>query len=215
VSRTVQESELLPLMGPASFELDADINVLGMALIEILKLRGSQREFSERELSWYRLSRLLWAANGCNRETSGHRTAPSVCNAQEIDIYIAMASGLYRYDAQAPALMQQSSVDMRPLTGKQDFVARAPVNLLYVANLSRMPPEEQAKQLLFAALDVGHISQNVYLFCAAEGLAAVARGWFDQEELAEAMALTAGQHVMLAQSVGYPLVSQSPPPASL
>lgn len=127
-----------------------------------------------------------------------------------------MASGLYRYDAQAPALMQQSSVDMRPLTGKQDFVARAPLNLLYVANLSRMPTEEQAKQLRVAALDVGQISQNVYLFCAAEGLAAVARGWFDQEELAEAMALTAGQHVMLAQSVGYPLVSQAlSPPVSL
>ncbi|WP_216356328.1 hypothetical protein [Janthinobacterium sp. GW458P] len=78
MSRTVQESELLPLMGPASFELDADINVSGMALIEILKLRGAQREFSERELSWYRLSRLLWPANGRNRETSGHRTAPSV-----------------------------------------------------------------------------------------------------------------------------------------
>nr|WP_226935589.1 nitroreductase family protein [Janthinobacterium sp. GW458P] len=77
-----------------------------------------------------------------------------------------MASGLYRYDAQAqaPALMQQSSVDMRPLTGKQDFVARAPLNLLYVANLSRMPTEEQAKQLRVAALDVGQISQNVYLF---------------------------------------------------
>ena len=204
-------SEPLPLMGPATFELDADISALGMALIEVLKLRQSQREFSERELSWYRLSRLLWAADGCNRPGTGHRTAPSVCNAQEIDIYVAMSSGLYRYDPLAPSLRQLSGVDIRAVTGKQDFVATAPVTLLYVADLSRMPPEEQARQLLFAALDAGHISQNVYLFCAAEGLAVVSRGWFDQGELAAAMGLTDGQHVMLAQSLGYPLAVAAPP----
>ena len=197
-------SEPLPLMGPATFELDADISALGMALIEVLTLRQSQRDFSERELSWYRLSRLLWAADGCNRPGTGYRTAPSVCNAQEIDIYVAMSSGLYRYDPLAPSLRQLSAVDVRPVTGKQDFVAKVPINLLYVANLSRMPPEEQARQLLFAALDAGHISQNVYLFCAAEGLAVVSRGWFDQGELATAMGLADGHHVVLAQSVGYP-----------
>lgn len=74
-----------------------------------------------------------------------------------------------------------------------------------------MPPEEQARQLLFAALDAGHISQNVYLFCAAEGLAVVSRGWFDQGELAAAMGLTDGRHVMLAQSLGYPLAVVAPP----
>lgn len=39
-------------MGPGTFELDADISALGMAFIEVLKLRQSQRDFSERELSW-------------------------------------------------------------------------------------------------------------------------------------------------------------------
>lgn len=214
VKKNAPTSEPLPLMGPGTFELDADISALGMALIEVLKLRQSQREFGERELSRYRLSRLLWAANGCNRPGTGHRTAPSVCNAQEIDIYVAMSSGLYLYDPLAPSLRQLSAVDIRAVTGKQDFVATAPVNLLYVANLSRMPPEEQARQLLFAAIDAGHISQNVYLFCAAEGLAVVSRGWFDQRELAAAMGLAQGHHVMLAQSLGYPLAAAAPSPYS-
>ena len=60
------------------------------------------------------------------------------------------------------------------------------------------------EQKLAAAADLGFISQNVYLFCAAEGLATVVRGWVDRPALAELMGLASHQHVIAAQSVGYP-----------
>ena len=191
-------------MGPGTFELDADISALGMAFIEVLKLRQSQRDFCERELSWYRLSRLLWAAYGINRASEHGRTAPSVSNSQEMEIYVAMADGWYRYDPEAPALVLCGRADLRAATGKQDYPGTAPVNLIYVANLARLPAEDHAERLLHAAFDAGHISQNVYLFCAAEGMATVARAWFDHAQLASLMGLGSGQRVMLAQTVGYP-----------
>jgi CBS domain-containing protein/nitroreductase len=194
----------LSLVEAAALEMDSDIGALGLGLIDTLKLRRSQRAFSPRELPRYRLSRLLWAAFGINRAPERGRTAPSVSNAQEIDIYVATANGWYRYDPDAPALLLCGRADIRAATGKQDYPASAPVTLLYVANLARLPAEDHAERLLHAAFDAGHISQNVYLFCAAEGMATVARGWFDPAGLATLMGLGAGQRVMLAQTVGYP-----------
>lgn len=194
----------LALIGLAGLELDSDISAPAMGLIDLLRLRRTQRVFSPKELPRYRLSRLLWAAFGINRAEERCRTAPSISNAQEICVYVAMASGWYRYDPAGPALVQCGQADIRSATGKQDFVGSAPVNLLYVADLERLPMEEHAERLLHAAIDAGHISQNVYLFCAAEGMATVARTWFDQAELARVMDLGPGQRVLLAQTVGYP-----------
>ncbi len=94
--------------------------------------------------------------------------------------------------------------DLRAATGDQEYAATAPVNLIYVANLDPAPQASRVEQQFYAALDTGHISQNVYLFCAAEGLATVARGQLDRPELARRMKLQPGQEVILAQSVGYP-----------
>ena len=51
-----------------------------------------------------------------------------------IDIYAAMAGGLWAYDPKRHALQRRSPVDIRPETGLQDFVATAPLNLIYVAH---------------------------------------------------------------------------------
>jgi SagB-type dehydrogenase family enzyme len=192
------------LVAASALELDADITPLSMSLIEVLRKRKSSREFSTREVSIYKLSRLLWCAFGINREEGGHRTAPSAKDAQEIDIYVALASGLYRYDPRQLLLHPVLADDIRADTGWQDFVAGAPVNLIYVADLERLSGASRVEQKFYAALDTGFISQNVYLFCAAEGLATVARGWVDRPALARRMGLGPGQRIVLAQTVGYP-----------
>lgn len=194
----------LQLIAPSSLELDADITPLSMSLMEVLRQRKSSREFSTRQLSIYKLSRLLWCAFGINREEGSLRTAPSAKDAQEIDIYVALASGLYRFDPQQLLLQPVLADDIRADTGSQDFVGGAPVNLIYVANLDRMSAASRVEQKFYAALDTGFISQNVYLFCAAEGLATVARGWVDRPVLAKRMGLGPAQRIVLAQTVGYP-----------
>jgi len=174
-------------------------------LMQSLKARHSTREFGNEKLPNQVLSDLLWAAFGINRPDSGGRTAPSTRNWQDIDIYVATADGVYLYDAKANALSRVLAQDIRAQTGTQDFVASAPVNLVYVSDFSRMSGETNVQdQKLAAAIDTGFIGQNVYLYCAANGLATVVRGSVDSENLAKTLQLKTTQLIVAAQSVGYP-----------
>jgi SagB-type dehydrogenase family enzyme len=175
----------------------------GKPLIDTLRLRRSSREFDVHELDVDILSDLLWAAFGVNRP-DGHRTAPSARNWQEVDIYAALKDGLYLLDTKSWTLKRILADDVRAATGMQDFVATAPLNLIYVADLSRTDSQDRQEQRFYSAIDVGFISQNVYLFCASEGLATVVRGLVDRKGLAKLMGLRLEQRVIVAQTVGYP-----------
>lgn len=177
---------------------------IGRPLMQVLKDRKTSRIYSSEKLPDQELSNLLWAAFGVNRPDTGKRTAPSAKNWKEIEIYVSTADGLYLYDAKAHALNPILKDDIRSLTGTQSFVKKVPVNLVFVADFSKIPiPEEEAKVFISAA-DAGFISQNVYLYCASEGLATVVRGSVDRPALAKAMKLRPDQRIVLAQSVGYP-----------
>ncbi len=176
----------------------------GRPLMQVLKDRHSSREFSSEKLPPQVLSNLLWAAFGVNRPDSGKRTAPSAMNWQEIDIYVAMQDALYLYDAKANALNPVLTQDVRGETGQQPFVKDAPVNLVYVADLAKTGRAGATDQTLYTAADAGFLVQNVYLFCASEGLAAVVRGSIDRVAFARLIKLRPDQKIILAQTVGYP-----------
>jgi SagB-type dehydrogenase family enzyme len=176
----------------------------GKPLMQALKERQSSREFGAEKLPIQVLSNLLWAAGGVNREDSQKRTAPSAHDWREIDIYVATADGLFLYDPSVNVLKPVLSEDIRELTGKQPFVKVAPVNLIFVANYSRMSGASDEDKTFYSAADTGFISQNVYLFCASEGLATVVRGYVDKPALAQKMKLAPDQAITLAQTVGYP-----------
>lgn len=177
----------------------------GMPLMQALQARRSSREFAGRPLPPQLLSNLLWAANGVNRPDSGKRTAPSARDWREIDVYVTTAEAAYRYDPATHTLTQVAAGDLRRLTGVQDFVATAAVNLVYVADLDRTGDDDAPdRKARFVAADAGFIAQNVYLFCASAGLATVVRGLFDPVALGKALRLGPRQQVILAQSVGYP-----------
>ena len=176
----------------------------GKPLMQALKERESAREFNPDKLPPQVLSNLLWAAFGLNRKDSGKRTAPSAHNWQEIDVYVALEEGLYRYDAKAHLLKLAVAKDIRAATGVQSFVKEAPVNLVFVADFSKMGDSTPEQKIFYSAADTGFISQNVYLYCASEGLATVMRAWIDKPALAKAMDLGPEQSIILSQTVGYP-----------
>jgi SagB-type dehydrogenase family enzyme len=190
-----QDLEPIQLMQP---QLDR-----GKLLMEALGQRKSTREFSAQELPLDVISNLLWAASGVNRPQSGKRTAPTAANRQEIDIYLAMEKGLFLYDPTLNILSPIMAKDIRKDVGFQDFTQVAPVNLIYVADFSRMSGDEDNK-IFYSATDTGFISQNVYLFCASEGLVTVVLGWVDKPALSTIMGLKESQRVILTQPVGYP-----------
>ncbi len=176
----------------------------GKPLMQALKDRQSSRAFKPDKLPLQVLSNLLWAADGINRADSSKRTAPSANNVQNLEIYAAMADGVYLYDPATNVLKLVVPGDLRSATGTQDFVKIVPLDLVYVADLSKLSraPEEARVGLSYA--HAGFISQNVYLFCASEGLATVVRGMFDKDALAKAFKLKPEQRAILTQSVGYP-----------
>ena len=176
----------------------------GRPLMQVLKDRHTTRVFSTEKLSAQALSNLLWAAFGVNRPSTGGRTAPSAMNWQEIDVYIATADGLFLYDAKFNLLKPIVKEDVRALTGSQPFVKDAPVNLIFVSDLARTSRASSEDRDLYTGADAGFISQNVYLFCASEGLATVVRGSVDRAALAKVMKLRPDQRIVLAQSVGKP-----------
>lgn len=176
----------------------------GLPLLEALSRRRSSREFLPTPLPLPQLSSLLWAAFGINRAETGMRTAPSALNAQEIDVYAATAEGLYIYTPKEHALRLIRAVDARKITGHQDFVDQAPLDLIYVADHAHKHALSAEVRARYAAVSVGAIAENVYLYCASAGLATVARALFDRRALSDALGLSEHEEVVLAQTVGYP-----------
>ena len=175
----------------------------GKPLMQVLQKRSTSREFSPEMLPPQVLSNLLWAAYGINRADVAKRTVPSASNCQEIDLYVCMASGLYLYDAKANKLEPVLNEDIRSLAGKQPFVKTTPVNLIMVADFSRMGKYSDEDKEIYSHTDAGFIGQNVYLFCASEGLATVFRASVDRPALAKAMKLREDQKILFSQTVGY------------
>lgn len=189
---------------PKAVPLPQPVRKGGMPLMEALDKRRSTREFADRELPEQILSNLLWAAWGINREGEDKHTAPSSSNKQEIDIYVVKANGVFKYVPKGHLLEKITDEDFRSSCGDQSFVASAPLNLIYVADLARSDLKDYTVEPLASYANVGFIAQNVYLFCASEGLGAVVRGSVNKEALQAKLQLKISQKIILAQTVGFP-----------
>ncbi len=187
----------------------------GKSVLAALKERKTTRNISARQLPPQVLSNLLWAAFGVNREKGSFgkpgRTAASASNSQEIDLYVVLPAGVYLYEAAAHRLRPVIAGDFRGRAGR-GAAASAPVNILYVVDLSRYDagpgqPDrrigEAEVQKSYYYTDTGLIAANVYLFAASQGLAA----WFhncNKDAAAKDFKLRSEQRVLFAQTVGYP-----------
>jgi hypothetical protein len=187
----------------------------GKSVLAALKERKTNRNVSDKELEPQMLSNLLWAAFGENRDSASlrgrsGRTAASASNSQEIDLYVALANGVYIYDAPGHKLNPVVAGDFRARSGRR-AAAMAPVNIFYVVDIAKyqdapfqepgLRDTEVQKSYYYVA--TGLIAGNVYLFAASQGLAA----WFhncDKENTPKEFKLRPEQKVLFSQTVGYP-----------
>jgi SagB-type dehydrogenase family enzyme len=177
----------------------------GLPVMEAFSLRASNTDFSDKKLTLQDLSDLLFAANGVNRKDVNKRTAPSAMNAQDVDVYVFLEEGGYLYDPSNNLLNPIVAGDQRLLAaGSQAAVAKAPVFLLMVSDISRFKFPDEAMKLDAAAKDAGIVSQNINIFCAGMGLYTRTRGTMDQAKLREVLKLKDSQRLMLNNPVGYP-----------
>lgn len=169
-----------------------------------LEVRRSTREFLSDPLGLEVLAGLLWAAAGVNRRDSGGRTAPSAQGWHEVEVHVITGQGAWRYDAVRHELRPIAAGDLRSATGEQPFVAEAPVDFVYVADFDRMPATRPEDRRMLAAVTAGAMAQGAHLAASAWGLGAVIRASIDRPHLAACLNLGAAQHVLLAQTFGWP-----------
>ena len=178
----------------------------GMPLLDCLSARASHRDFAEEPLTLEQLSNLLWAAGGVNRPEQGKLVYPTAMNVKDLIIFAVTAEGAYKYDPQAHALSEVAKGDFRADTGKQDYVAKAAVCLVYVQDtkawetLPFKADPEGIKGCGF--IHAGSAAQNASLYIASQGWGGVVRTSFDGEKLASVLGLSDGQTVKLVQSIG-------------
>jgi len=175
--------------------------------MDALLQRHSERTFGQEELPVQMLSDLLWAGFGINRPESNGRTAPSAHDFRDVDIYLATTKGLLLYKAESQSLKAILPDDVRSYTGTQAFAATVPVNFVYVSDYSRMSSASIEDRERWSWAHSGCIAQNVYLACASEGLVTVVRSTINRAQLASQMELDENQHITLAQSIGFPMIS--------
>ena len=169
----------------------------GKPLMQAIARRKSDREFETRNLTLKHLSEVLWVANGINR-ANGKRTVPSSMGRYPLQTYAVLANGIYFYNPAKHQLEPLVKGDFRSLAGKQTFVDTAPLNLLFIAK-----GKTAADNFSAALEDSGYCAQNVYLYCASEGMKCVVRAGAKEVELLKAMNLGDNYKFIIAQTVGY------------
>jgi len=207
-----------------TIELPAPALKKSRSLAQALRRRRTIREIGDKKLRLQTLSDLLWAACGVNRRKGpfglAGLTAASASNSQEIDVFVALAQGTYLYDPMHHRLEPAAADDLRRYAigrGQADSGARAPVRLIYVADIDKLVHTSGFKepglrdpevQRSYYYIDTGLIAANVYLFAASVGLAA----WFhncDKPQISAKLRLRADQHVLFGQTIGYPATTRS------
>ncbi len=177
----------------------------GLTVLEALKNRKSDREYGSGELSHQQLSEVLWAAGGVNRHLEDGKvglTSPSSHNDQSMIIFAFTKDGIYKYDPLKHELALVLSGDHRASAGIQSYVASAPLNLIYVADMSKVTGDTSAYKWRAIHMDAGHISENVYLYGASAGLNVISRTTIDRTELKEILNLNDNFEILLGQTVG-------------
>jgi nitroreductase len=209
-----------PVFSPAQdgevIKLPAPQTGGGKPLMEALMLRQSSRgDFGPAvNVTQQQLSNLLWAANGVNRPKGNFRTAPTAAGWNNIDIYVTTSDGLFIYDAAAHALKVVTKEDVRAKSGiegpaagfmRQDFAKTAPCSLIYVADMEKtggMKWEGEEVGATWSYANAAAIAQNVYLYCASEGLACILRAMIDPAQIAKTFNLRPGQQAILTTTIG-------------
>ena len=197
---TAQSSKVNSSMVLTTFDtikLLAPDTLGGKPLMQAIVHRKSDRQFDSRNISLKHLSEILWVTNGVNR-ANGKRTVPSAMGLYPLQTYAVLPNGIYFYNPQKHQLEPVVKGDFRSIAGRQTYVDTAPLNILLIAKGKTASDNFSA-----AMLDSGYCGQNVYLYCASEGLKCVVRAGAKEAELLKAMNLEANYKFILAVTVGY------------
>ena len=176
----------------------------GMPFYKALNLRKSSRNFDEtKDISIQTLSQALWSCYGFGESTS--RTVPSAKAWYPFLVYVFLKDGVYQYNPETHELTKLIDGDHRSKTGTQtSLVTKAAVNLVFIGDLRKETIIQENIRRLGCQLDIGHISQVLYLFASANDMKGVVRGNFNEATIINLLGLDQkNYYIPLCFSLGY------------
>ena len=200
--------------GAAAIKLPPPVKTGGMSLAAALEARRTVRRFASRPLDLAQVSQLLWGADGVS-DPRGLRTAPSAGATYPLDLYLVVGergvkdlpAGVYRYQVAAHALTPVAPGDARAAVARaslhQSWMAEAPVMVVITGEYRRCTARYGERGVRYTHMEVGNVSQNLFLAAEAQGLGAGIVGAFEDMALAQAVKLPPAHEPLLVMPVGY------------
>lgn len=150
-------------------------------------------------LSIDQISNMLWAGFGRACHGSGGRAVAGRRGAREVEVYVCLSGGCYRYDACDHALELVSPHDVRAWTASLVSQSASAVTLVYVTG---GPNDEDGWEETghIAGDDVATIAGNVAAYSTAAGLVPRGEQWFPPH-LGLLLGLRPRQRIALTQTV--------------
>ena len=177
----------------------------GMPLYKALSNRKSSRDFDDSiKVTPEIISQALWSCYGIKEVTS--RTVPSSKGWYPFITYVFLEEGVFIYNPEGHEVTKVFDGDHRGITGTQDFVAKARINFVFVADLNKpsILPDSKKSRRLSAMADIGHITMVLYLYAASNNMKGIARGSFDEAEILNFLGLNQEDYYLpLTFSLGY------------
>ena len=160
----------------------------GLSVEEAIHGRISRRSFQSQSLNLAQAGQLLWSAGGPGAVGAAgvSRAAPSAGATYPLELYLVagdleeLDAGLYHYDYRDHALEMLQRADLRARLARaclgQEMIAQAPVSIIMAAHYERTTRRYGERGYRYVCMEVGHVSQNIYLQAEAMQLATVEIG---------------------------------------
>ncbi len=185
-----------------------------MTVEEAISKRRSIRSYKDKPLTLYKISQLLWAAQGITSK-DGKRAAPSAGATYPLELYLVVGAvegiepGVYHYSPHNHTLTLIFAGDVRAELMDaclgQDWVGEAPVSIVICAVYERTTARYGERGVRYVHIEVGCVCENIYLEATSLGLGTVAVGAFYDEEVAGILQLPESVKPLLVMPVGIPL----------
>lgn len=186
-----------------SIDLPVEGTSVSAGLEQTITARRSSADFTQKPLPVRELAKVLYLANGIQRDgqTSGNflRNVANAGNLGSVELYCLVLNvqevekGLYRFDSLTHQLKRLKAGDYSPWLREKVFLqsefADASVLLILTSSVERLCSKYGARGYRLALIDVGHVSQNIYLVATALSLNVCATGGFVDCELNQLLAL--------------------------
>jgi len=187
-----------------------------MSLEEAIARRRSIRNFAPEPLSQAQLSQILWAAQGISDTQGKYRTVPSAGATYPLEVFVVcgensveeIGAGIYHYNRDSHSLTLHYKGDARLELARaalaQAMIYEAPVDIIICAEYEHTSRRYGDRGERYVHIEVGHAGQNIYLQATALGLATVAVGAFDDEQVREVLRLDKQYKPLYIMPVGRP-----------